>query len=248
MKQVFTSLVCTTLLFASCGQANDTNSKKTSTTTDTIQKSSLLKTDTLINNPEATHSKIYNDCIDGNPAEGEMLSDLPQSIQKWLPKGYFIWDTCHGNLNRDEYDDIAVVLRRYDEDSLVNAEVDGIYLRPLLILLGQADKSYTLFKRNDSVVYARGISLWGELYTGITIKNGYFSIEGGIHGGKHWDQTHTFKYNEQDKNWHLYRICYEEWKDDPNNPGEPLSIHKQSCQTSKDFGTIVFDKFNAIKE
>lgn len=248
MKQVFTSLVCATLLFASCRQANDKTDEKTSTNTDTIQKSSLLKSDTLINNPEATHSKIHNDCTYGDRATDEMISGLSQSVLKYVPKGYRVWDTCHGNLNRDGFEDMIVVLKLQNEDSLAEANEEAVYRRPLLILLGQDDKTYKLAHRNDSAIYTHGASPWGELYTGITIKNGYFSVEGGVHGGKHWDQTHTFKYSEQDKNWYLYKICYEDWKDDPKKPDEALSLHTQSCQTSKDFGTVAFDKFNIDTE
>lgn len=197
----------------------------------------------------ASYSKIHIDCEDGDRAEiGEAINGLPASVLQYVPKGYFVWDTCHGKLDMDGYDDMIVVLQQYNEDSLAGADEEKIYARPLLILLGQSDHTYRLVKRSDSAVHTHDHSGWGEFYTGITIKNGYFSIEGGIHGGRHHDETHTFKYNEAAKNWYLYKICTEDWFDDPDKPDEALSIHKQACQAVKDFGTVPFEQFNMNKE
>lgn len=57
--------------------------------------------------------------------------------------------------------------------------------RPLYILTGQSDQSYKLAAKNDNVVYCVNCGgIMGDPFSGIAIKNGYFSVE--HYGGSAW--------------------------------------------------------------
>jgi hypothetical protein len=104
-----------------------------------------------------------------------------KTIQNFIPAGYVLLDSASGDLNRDSYRDLVLVLKKNREEDSVDVP------RPLLLLLGSA-AGYSLAGRNDNVVlcYSCG-GVFGDPYQGITIKNGYFSIE--HYGGSNWRWT-----------------------------------------------------------
>ena len=121
----------------------------------------------------------------------------------------------------------------------------------MLLFLGQPDQTYKLVHRNDNAVYCFDCGgVFGDPFTGVTIKNGYFSIEHGIAGGQHWEQVITFKYDKLKKDWFLYKDHFVSYKfnesDDPN--AEALVLDVDKMRTKKDFGIIPFGKFDVYKE
>lgn len=120
-----------------------------------------------------------------------------------------------------------------------------------MLLLGQSDNSFKLAWRNDNVVYCIDFGgVFGDPFTGTTIKNGYFSIEHGIAGGQHWEQVITFKYDRLKNNWFLYKDHYVSCKlKESNNPNaEALVLDVDKTKTSNEFGVIPFEKFNIYNE
>jgi hypothetical protein len=140
------------------------------------------------------------------------------SINNFVAKGYSVLDTSSGDLNRDGFTDYIVILRN-NLDTL-NADTT----RPLLILHGQQNGGYKLAARNDSVVLCKSCGgAFGDPYTGITVKNNYFSVE--FYGGSawRWSRVITFKYNTATKSYVLHKDAGESF-----NAFEPDKIEYQS--------------------
>ncbi|WP_343747015.1 hypothetical protein [Chitinophaga sp.] len=166
----------------------------------------------------------------------------PASLKAFIPKGYEILDTTTGDLNRDALPDMIMVLRKKGEDSTSDV-VEHPEKRPLLILLGQQDHSYKLAARNDNVVYCVDCGgMMGDPFQGVTIKNGYFSVE--HYGGSAWRWTRiiTFRYSPDDKNWYLHKDG-----GDSFHASQPDSVTTK-VRTAKDFGKVPFVKYDIYKE
>jgi hypothetical protein len=151
-----------------------------------------------------------------------------QSYTKYIPEGYTLLDSVIGDLNLDNYPDMLLVLKKYGEDSTSYID-DQPEKRPLLILIGQADKSFTLAARNDNVVYCVNCGgMMGDPYMQVIIKKGYFSIE--HYGGSAWRWTRiiTFKYSSAEK------YCYLQKPSPINNRSKApensfISRRKRNC-------------------
>jgi hypothetical protein len=208
----------------------------------TIDKNEVEKT--AIEQPAIVQeSKSEVNSIEETDTEG--IKNLPEIVSKFVPKGFTVINVTSGNLNLDEYSDTILVLKENNEE--VSEEEKN---RPLLLLLGQPVGGFKLEKRNNRAVFCFACGgIGGDPFVGITIKNGYFSIEHGIHGGQHWDDVATFKYDKVKANWFLYKEGYESYKmndsQDPNAEALVLDVQKQ--KTVKDFGIISFDNFDIYK-
>jgi hypothetical protein len=175
----------------------------------------------------------------------EGIKNLPEVISKFVPKGFTVINITSGNLNLDEYSDTILVLKENNEEASEEEKN-----RPLLLLLGQPDKDFKLEKRNNRAVFCFACGgMGGDPFVGITIKNGYFSIEHGIHGGQHWDDITTFKYDKSKQNWFLHKEGYESYKmnDSQDSNAEELVLDVKRQKTVKDFGIISFDNFDIYK-
>lgn len=160
----------------------------------------------------------------------------PDDIKSFIPPEYELLDSKNGDLNKDGYPDMVLVLKAKEE------EVNEDALRPLILLAGTATGKYELIGRNDNVVLCKGCGgIWGNPYEGITIKNGYFSIE--HYGGSNWRWTRviTFKYNLKTKKFKLHRDAGVSFHtSDPNK--QKTFVHDKG-----DYDKITFEEFNNQK-
>ena len=156
--------------------------------------------------------------------------EIPKEIE--IPKGYSVLSFTKGDLNFDEFQDAILILKHKDEDR-------EDYKRPLYILIGDSKGKFKVVAENNNSVlgYSDG-GIYGDPFTGVTIKKGYFSIE--HYGGSNWRWTRivTFKYDKKKKDWFLYK-----------DGGESYHISKPQkittdIATTKDFGIVPFSKFN----
>jgi hypothetical protein len=157
-------------------------------------------------------------------------------LAEFVLEGYSILDTIFGDLNKDAKEDCALILKSKEEEKEKSFEEIN---RPLLLLLGTKEGKFELAARNDRVVYCKQCGgVFGDPYTGVTIKNGYFSVE--HYGGSNWRWTRviTFKYDEKKKKWFLSRDG-----GDSFHTSEPEKVETQ-IKTTKDFGVISFEEFN----
>jgi hypothetical protein len=181
----------------------------------------------------------------------EVIQNVHKNLKAFIPKGYEAIAMEKGNLNLDKFDDCIVVLRKKTEETTSNYNENKPDKRPLLLLLGQKDGNYKLAYKNNNAAYCIDCGgVFGDPFTGITIKNGYFSIEHGISGGHHWEQIITFKFNKAKNNWYLYKDHFINYimnpSSDPND--EALIADVDKLKTVKDFGEISFQQFNIYSE
>jgi hypothetical protein len=161
---------------------------------------------------------------------------LPQKISRFIPKGFGLIDTAMGDLNLDKYSDIILVLKVIGEDTALDATE---YKRPLLLLLGHADKTFTLAARNDNVVYCYQCGgVFGDPYSGVEIRKGLFTVHHFGGSNDRWSNDISFKYSPTDKSWYLYKIVDEGWNVFHMNKVET------HVQTKKNFGIVSFEKYN----
>jgi len=178
----------------------------------------------------------------------EIIQNPPKSLAQFVPPGYAIVDTSGGDLNLDEYRDMIIVLQK-NEDTLIGND-DKPVRRPLLILLGEPCGRYKLAARNDNAIlsYDRD-GKFDDLFTGITVRNGYFSIEHGLAAGDHWDWVVTFRFNSEKQDWLEYKDGFVDWKFNPSNDdtAEALVKDNEIQKTVKDFGIVPFGQFDIDK-
>ena len=233
------------LILVSCGQK--TNNKNVEQTKDTLASKiddKRKSTSSTIDTSEANETRKHE-------TFNENIDSIPEVLKPFIPKNYSAINISSGDANLDGLTDKILVLRKNTEETTSNYGEDKPDKRPLLLLLGQPNNSYKLIYRNDNAAYCIDCGgVFGDPFTGTTIKNGYFSIEHGIAGGQHWEQVITFKYDRLKKNWFLYKDHYISYKlnesDDPD--AEALVLDVDKMETSKDFGIISFDKFNIYNE
>lgn len=167
--------------------------------------------------------------------------EVPAELAQFIPDGYVALDHAYGDLNKDKRQDVLIILKNLDEEKL-SVVVERPEPRPLLVIIRQKDGSLKQVTRNDKVVLCVNCGgVFGDPYAGMTIKNGFFSIE--HYGGSNWrwERIITFKYSTKDKRWFLHKdgtIRYQ-----PSN-----EIGGEEILTPKDFGTVEFEKFDVYKE
>lgn len=154
-------------------------------------------------------------------------------LKDFIPKGFILLDSASGDLNKDGFKDLIVILKNNSE------QVNPDTTRPLLILHGTKKKTYTLIAKNDHVVLCEACGgVFGNPYEGITVKNNYFSIE--HYGGSSWRWARiiTFKYDLKTQQYVLHKdagISYH--TSDPDKTTEIIT-------RKKDFGKLPFSKYN----
>lgn len=167
---------------------------------------------------------------------------MPANMKRFVLKDYEVLNITNGDLNRDAYPDAVMVLYKKGEEKTSNV-IDHPEKRPLLILLGKADKTYKLAYRNDNAVYCVDCGgQMGDPFMEIVIKNGYFSVEHYGGSAQRWTRIITFKFNAANKKWLLHKDGHEYF--DATAPDKPVS----KVQTGKNFGNVPFEKFNIYRE
>jgi hypothetical protein len=159
-----------------------------------------------------------------------------------VPTNFSLLDSICGDLNLDEINDYILVLKKNGEDSLSKV-VDDPERRPLLILLREKDNKLKLVRRNDNTVSCIDCGgMMGDPFMGITIKNGYFSVE--HYGGSawRWYRIITYKFSKQENEWFLHKVGLESY-----HASEPEKVESK-IRTTKDFGKIKFEEFDIYKE
>lgn len=161
--------------------------------------------------------------------------DIAELIRQLIPLGWDVIDTMTGDLNRDQYIDLLIILRDPAEDSL------GDVPRPLLVCTGDPENIFTVVARNENVVLCKDCGgVFGDPYDGLAIKNGYFSVE--HYGGSSWRWTNisTFKYNESQKTWLLHRDAGVSY-----NVFDPDGTEEENVRNQEHYGKMKFTEYNS---
>jgi hypothetical protein len=175
-------------------------------------------------------------------SDDPIIANLPKELANFVPPKYSVLAAVAGDLNQDKRIDYLLVLKQDGEDTLsINNESPT--RRPLLIILANENRGYQLARRNDNVVYCYECGgVMGDPFTGIVIKDGFFSIE--HYGGSAWRWTRivTFKFSKKENDWFLHQDGSESF-----HVSEPNRIETR-IKTIKDFGRIQFDDYNIYSE
>lgn len=229
MKYFIFTILC--VLF-SC-----TPGKEASQQPDTIA-SSVQSDTTTISESATEEDESLGYTPQDQPQQDEDSENIPANLASFVPDGYAILNTTDGDLNSDLLKDKILVLKKNDEDTIRSYEP----VRPLLVLIGEEENKYRLAARNDSTVFCYQCGgVMGDPFTGITIKNGYFSVE--HYGGSSWRWTRiiTYKYSKEENKWFLNRDGAESF-----HATDPEKV-ESTIKTSKDFGKVAFEDFNIYK-
>ncbi|WP_133943908.1 hypothetical protein [Epilithonimonas xixisoli] len=222
MRELPTNIfICLLLTLCSCNQ----NSKQ--------EKSAVKNIDTITTGIENIQKR--------EPFK-QVVDNLPNELLEFVPKNYSVLDTVSGDLNLDEINDYILVLKKNDEDTLSDV-IDNPERRPLLILLRNKDNKLQLARKNNNTVYCIDCGgMMGDPFMGVTIKNGYFSVE--HYGGSAWRWTRiiTYKYSKQDNEWFLHKDGSESF-----HATEPEKVESK-IKTTKDFGRVKFETFDIYRE
>jgi hypothetical protein len=175
----------------------------------------------------------------------DSIGQLSESISKVIPEGFLPMDTAIGDLNLDGIDDVLLVVKNEKEHTIHTEDDTMQYDRPLLLLLGTADGTYSVVRRNDHVVLCINCSgaVSSDPYNDLKIKNGFFSVEHGVdEGPQHWSQVTTFRYNKQEGEWYLFKEGHQVY-DPIHEDGDTVEGQQAQVKTKKDFGVITFAKY-----
>ncbi len=239
MNRILQTLILLTL--TSCGQ-NSSDNKTIQSKDPSSIKNDHLKQDT---NSLFTFTKKKHQTFN------EPVETLPSVLKAFVPNEYAVINVSTGDANLDGLADKILVLRKNTEETTSNYAENKPDKRPLLLLLGQADKTYTLAFRNDNAVLCIDCGgVFGDPFTGTTIKKGYFSIEHGISGGKHWESVTTFKFDKAKGNWFLYKDHFISYKLNESNDENAEALVKEidTLETIENFGIVPFDKYNTYSD
>jgi len=169
-------------------------------------------------------------------------ASLALDLSRFIPAGYSLLDSASGDLNGDPHPDLALVLRKDGEDSTSDV-IDHPELRPLLLLTSGASGAYALAARTDKAVYCVDCGgVMGDPYTGLTVKNGYISVEHYGGSGWRWTRIVTFKYDAKERHWFLHRDGGESF-----HATEPEKV-EETVRTTKDFGRVRLEDFDIYRE
>jgi hypothetical protein len=192
MRYIF---LASALLLSACSDAPVQNQNDSA-----LLDSMVVMKDTTLPKPQSN----VLDTVDLKTNLGLIRPDsaaIAEAMAKNSTAYWEIMDTMTGDLNRDKYMDMLIVLKGQGDTN-----IDSIASRPLLILTGNADGTLKFAERNDNVVlcYHCG-GVYGDPYDGLAIRNGYFSAEHYGGSSDRWTQIITFKYSEKEKTWVLHR-------------------------------------------
>jgi hypothetical protein len=160
-----------------------------------------------------------------------------KDLQFFIPVGYSVLDRASGDLNRDSFPDLVLILKN-DSESM-NYDTT----RPLLLLAGDGKGKYRLLARNDHVVLCLGCGgAMGDPYDGITIKRGYFSIEHMGGGNWRWTRIITFRYDAVSGHFILHRDAGSSWYTGDNDHQMTDNVDNK-----EDFDKLPFEQFTSDK-
>lgn len=220
-------------LLAACGDTPQSGAVVAEDTTVAV-----LIPDTSISQPMVKAVRINEGYVGREP-----ITATVKQVLTHIPDGYYIIDTCSGDLDHDNYVDYLVLLAKKGEDSLSKTSEENVKRR-LLILTGTAEQSYTLAAQSDNAVYCVSCGgMMGDPYQQMVIKNGYFSIEHYGGSAERWTRTITFKYSAADNTWYLHKDGHESF-----NAIDPEQKGTKKILTVKDFGKLRFNDFDIYKD
>jgi hypothetical protein len=162
--------------------------------------------------------------------------DLPSEYQSFILPGYSILDHRAGDLNGDGKKDAILILKRNDEDSLMEEEA----LRPFLILQRDPRGLLNQVVRNDSLVMCRYCGgVFGDPYADLEIANKGFTIFFYGGSGWRWSYDYRFTYDPLKKDWLLSKEILTSYQ-----AGDPEATMEETIIGREELGNQSVRNFN----
>lgn len=139
----------------------------------------------------------------------------PKTMESFVPKGYEILASQKGQVNGDDFEDVVMILKAKNEAELSDYAGGKPSLRPLLVLVGDANGSLSQAARSDKAVFCVDCGgQMGDAFNALTIKDKNIEIahSGGGGGNNNWSRVLTFGYNAEKAAFVLLSDGEESWK------------------------------------
>lgn len=177
--------------------------------------------------PEETPDAI-EEVSDESTQESKILD-----VHELVPEGYTLFKTFKGDLNKDEYEDMVLVMNAIDtNDEMLN--------RGVMLVTTDKDGNMSRVAFNKAAAYCPDCGgAMGDPFVDVVIKDGYFTIEHMGGSREMWTDDPTFKYSADKNAWFLHRRS-KQVVDRLDPEGEGSS---QTMLTTKDFGEVRFEDF-----
>jgi hypothetical protein len=164
-------------------------------------------------------------------------AELSPELRPFLLPGYFALDSRSGDLNGDGKKDAILILKRDDEDSLMEEEP----VRPFLILIRDGRGQLKQSVRNDSLVMCRYCGgVFGDPYADLEISNKGFTIFFYGGSGWRWSYDYRFNYDAVKKDWYLAKETLNSFQS-----GDPENTREETIITKEELGNISVRDFSA---
>lgn len=159
-----------------------------------------------------------------------------------IPADMTVLARADGDLDGNGCSDVAVALRRKDEDQVGVDEAEPA--RPLLILTRRAGGELELAARNDHLVLcARCGGILGDPFHGIIIEAGTLKVAAYGGSSTRWSIEHVFEWSARAKTW----VLREEVRG-TYHMSDFEGDHEIKKRTAKDFGEVRFEDARAESE
>lgn len=164
---------------------------------------------------------------------------MPDEVKRFVEKDRIPIALETGDLNNDGRKDYILVI-----SDVVNADApyeEGAGERSVLILVREANGSFTMAGRNDLVAMCKNCGgAFGDPFAGIAIRGTRFTVSNYGGSNSRWAYDYTFNYSRRDKTWQLVRV-----EETNFHALDPKRTEKRHIYIPpKDFGLITFADFD----
>jgi len=175
------------------------------------------------------------------PAQATPLDTLAE-LKSLTPTGFEILGHHYGDLNKDELTTDLILILKASDEAETSDMIDHPTPRPLHIYTRQAGSLQHRAQNDQTVLCVDCGGIFGDPYSGIAIKNGYFSVE--HYGGSNWRWTKiiTYRYHPESDSWRLHKIGEESF-----HSSVPDEV-ETAIQSTKDFGVVDFKDYQIYEE
>ncbi len=172
----------------------------------------------------------------GMPPEHEVVA-IPD-FSNYISANEEVITQQMGLLDGDEHQDWLVAVRSLEEDTVDT--MNGAAPRRLLILINDGNNRYTLKAESQGAILCKDCGgMMGDPFTGLAIKNRYFSTE--HYGGSswRWSRIITFKYNAEENDWFVHKDGGTSF-----HASDPEETYEENVQGVDELGIVRFSEYS----
>lgn len=158
-------------------------------------------------------SLFISTSIYSKPIHYNSIPQTGKTIQDFIPNGYVIHETAKGDLNKDQKEDLAIVLiHKIEKDSMATEYPPS----RLLILLFKTQNGFRLAGKSNQIIRCKSCGgMYGDPFEGISIKKGILLIDHFAGSSWRWSYSYKFRFQKNDfyligetrKSFHITTVC-----------------------------------------